>query len=90
MNKPLPLDLTTTAIPDEVGLIVKMLIEGRLTDLVIVAHTSDGTYIDGIFAGIDGHDSDAYGIIGALEAVKRDWMHAITERPMDQDDEGDE
>ena len=74
MNKPLPLDLTADALPQEVGVIVKLLIEGLLTDLVIVGRTADGKYIDGIFSGIDEHESDTFGMIGALQVVQRDWM----------------
>lgn len=77
MNKPLPLDLTAPAIPEEVGVIVKHLIEGTLTDLVIIARTTDGHYIDGLFPGLDGHDSETYGMIGAIECTKRDWMRAF-------------
>lgn len=73
-QKPLPLDLTADALPQEVGLIVKLLIEGRLSDLVIVARTADGNYIDGIFSGIDAHESDTFGVLGALQVVQRDWM----------------
>ena len=74
MKTPLPLDLTAGALPQEVGLIVKLLIEGRLSDLVIVARTADGNYIDGIFSGIDEHESDTFGVLGALQVVQRDWM----------------
>lgn len=90
--KPLPLDLTAGALPEEVGLIVKLLIEGSLTDLVIVARTASGDYIDGIFSGIDEHESDTFGIVGALEMVKRDWMRmhvqGRVEYQLDTDEDG--
>ena len=77
--KPLPLDLTASALPEEVAMIVNLLIEGRLTDLVVIARTADGTYIDGMFPALDGHDSDTYGMLGALTATARDWMRAFVQ-----------
>ena len=94
MNKPLPLDLTADALPQEVGVIVKLLIEGLLTDLVIVGRTADGKYIDGIFSGIDEHESDTFGMIGALQVVQRDWMRMhiigrVDYVETDQEDDGE-
>lgn len=91
---PLPLDLSPTAIPEEVGLVVKLLIEGNLTDLVIIARTADGKYIDGIFSGIDGNESDTFGVLGALQVVQRDWMRMHVQGRVDyveaeQEDDGE-
>jgi uncharacterized protein YabN with tetrapyrrole methylase and pyrophosphatase domain len=74
MKTPLPLNLTATAVPEEVGLIVKLLIEGNLSDLVIVARQADGSFIDGVFSGIDGNPSDTFGMLGAMQVTQRDWM----------------
>ena len=92
MNKPLPLILSAPALPEEVALIVKLLIEGGLSDLVIVARTADGSYIDGMFPGLDNNDSDTYGMLGALTATARDWMRVMVQGrieyvELEQDDE---
>lgn len=71
---PIPLDLSSPAIPPEVGEIVKLLIEGRITDLVIIACTTDGSHTDGLFSGIGDGPSNSVTMIGALELAKRDWM----------------
>ena len=80
MSKQLPLDLTASALPDEVQLLVKLLIEGRVNDLIIIARVDENTFVEGIFEDVnDSGSGNVYGVLGAIEAIKRDWMRATVD-----------
>lgn len=72
-------DVDSFALPDEVKEVVAGLIEGTIKSLVIIAEMQDGQYLEGIFNDMDGGQSHKYGMIGALESIKRDWQRMFVE-----------
>jgi hypothetical protein len=73
MGDMMNLDLSAGAIPDEVKVIVQLLIEGRIKQLIVIAEIEDGKFLDGVFIQ-QPNDCNRYAMIGALDVSKRDYM----------------
>ena len=68
------------------------LLEGRVTDAVIIYRNTDGTVRDFFGHNIDGAKGDAFALVGALEITKRDWMRTFIQsrveyQPLEDQDE---
>lgn len=82
MNSPrMPIDFNVDPIPPELAQLNKLCIEGRISSMVVIARTTDNKWIEcfGLALG-DGdteENADPYGMLGAMESVKRDFMRVF-------------
>lgn len=67
-------NFNSDALPEQVRVILGLLIEGKITDFCFVATTTEEKVLQGIWAGIDGSQSIPYGMLGGLEVLKQDWI----------------
>lgn len=73
------LDATVDALPEPLKPIINMLIEGRIKTLIVIAEDSDKNISDMYRLDMDGGKSNKYAVLGAIEALKRDFMRTHIE-----------
>jgi len=81
-------------LPDEIKPLVSLLLEGKIRSMAVVFETNDSDVGDAWFLDIDS-ESNRYTLLGAIEALKRDYMRLEIEsrleyRPafnLDEDDD---
>lgn len=84
--------MSAPGIPEQVKELVGWLIEGRVADLAMVVTLNDNkTVADCMYCGMDGNAPQPYVTLGAIEALKRDWlrMHIESRMPYQETDTDD-
>jgi hypothetical protein len=61
-------------IPEEIKPIVKLLLEGRIKQMVVIAELDDGNILD-CYPVLD-DSAHRYAMVGAIENLKRDYMRS--------------
>ena len=68
------------------------LLEGRITDAVIIYRKTNNDVVDMFAHNIDGTKGDVFCMLGALAVVQRDWMRTYIQsrveyQPLDESED---
>lgn len=81
-------------VPEELRPIIERVLSGEVKSIVVLIEEQDGGVGDLFCLDMNGGQSNVYAVLGAIEALKRDFMRAVVESRVPyheaQDDDGND